>query len=140
MARYLIVANRSLAGPALIAEVLARQAADDESVFHVVVPATRDHGARVWTEGHAVAEARGALEDALQRFDAAGIHLTGEVGDENPMLAVGDVLRREAFDEIVVSTLPAGLSRWLKRDLPHRLERATGLPVTHVASELQPAR
>jgi GABA permease len=137
MARYLIVANRSLAGPALIGEVFARRAADDESVFHVVVPATRIHSG--WSEGQAMAHARTALDDASHRFADAGVTVTGEVGDENPMLAVGDVLRREPFDEIVVSTLPAGPSRWLKRDLPRRLEHEYGLPVTHVVSELEPA-
>jgi hypothetical protein len=139
MGRYLIVANRSLAGPGLIAEVLARQAADADAAFHVVVPATREHGTTVWTEGQAVAHARDALADARQRFADAGVPVTGEIGDENPMLAVGDVLRREPFDEIIVSTLPAGPSRWLKRDLPRRIEREYGLPVTHVVSEFAAA-
>jgi GABA permease len=138
MPRYLIVANRSLAGPALIEEVLARQAADDGSVFHVVVPATRIHTG--WSEGQAAAHARAALADASHRFAEAGVTVTGEVGDESPMLAVGDVLRREPFDELIVSTLPAGPSRWLKRDLPRRLEHEYELPVTHVVSELEPAR
>jgi GABA permease len=138
MPRYLIVANRSLAGPALIEEVLACQAADDGSVFHVVVPATRIHTG--WSEGQAAAHARTALADALHRFAEAGVTVTGEVGDESPMLAVGDVLRREPFDALIVSTLPAGPSRWLKRDLPRRLEHEYELPVTHVVSELQPAR
>jgi hypothetical protein len=136
MTRYLIVANRSLAGPALIGEVLARQAADDDAAFHVVVPATRVHSG--WSEGQALAHARTALADATQRFADAGVPVTGEVGDENPMLAVGDVLRREPFDAIIVSTLPAGPSRWLKRDLPRRLENEYDLPVTHVVSQLQP--
>jgi hypothetical protein len=54
------------------------------------------------------------------------------------MLAVGDVLRREEYDEIILSTLPPGASKWLKRDLPHKLARQYQLPVTHVvgSSEL----
>jgi GABA permease len=139
MPRYLIVANRSLAGPTLVEEVVARNAADAASVFHVVVPATRDHHGTAWTEGQAIAHARAALDGATKRFADAGVPVTGEVGDENPMLAVGDVLRREAFDEIIVSTLPAGPSRWLKRDLPRRLEREYELPVTHVIAQFEPA-
>jgi GABA permease len=49
------------------------------------------------------------------------------------------VLREITFDEIIVSTLPAGPSRWLKRDLPHRVEREYGLPVTHVVAASETA-
>ena len=40
------------------------------------------------------------------------------------------------FDEIIVSTLPKRTSRWLKLDLPHRVERACGKPVTHVEAKV----
>ena len=60
--------------------------------------------------------------------------MTGEIGDEKPMLAVGDVLRREQFDEIILSTLPPGVSKWMKRDLPHKLARQYHLPVRHVVA------
>jgi hypothetical protein len=134
MRRCLIVANRTLGGPQLIAEVIARQGSAPHS-FHIVVPASHGHGTEMWTEGHAVAQARVALEHAVEHFGEAGVEVTGEVGDENPALAVGDVLRREHFDEIIVSTLPPGPSRWLKRDLPKRLAREHNLPVTHVVAD-----
>ena len=133
MRRCLVVANRTLAGPDLVGEVTAR-AEREPYAFHVVVPATREHGSMAWTEGAALAHARHALDDALARFHDAGIDVTGEVGDESPMLAIGDALRRDTFDEIIVSTLPAGASRWLKRDLPRRVEREYGVPVTHVVA------
>jgi hypothetical protein len=138
MRRCLIVANRTLAGPDLIAEVLARSAREPYE-FHVVVPATRDSGGIGWTEGRALAYARRSLDDALDRFRDAGIAVSGEVGDESPVLAVGDVMRREHVDEIIVSTLPPGVSRWLKRDLPHRLEREYDIPVTHITAVPVPA-
>ncbi len=134
MRRCLIVANRTLGGPQLVAEVIARQGTGQYS-FHIVVPASHGHGTEMWTEGHAIAQARIALDHAIEHFREEGIELTGEVGDENPALAVGDVLRREHFDEIIVSTLPPGPSRWLKRDLPKRLEREHHLPVTHVVAD-----
>ena len=133
MRRCLIVANQTLTGPHLLAEVLARKGTD-EYEFHLLVPATHPHGSVVRSEGHSVAHARVALEDGIEHFRAEGIEMTGEVGDENPVLAVDDALRREHFDEIIVSTLPPGASRWLKRDLPHRLERRFGLPMTHVVA------
>jgi len=137
MRRCLVVANQTLASPQLMAAVGARQAREPYE-FHILVPATHQHGAANWTEGQAVAHARAALAGALQSFGDAGIPASGEVGDENPVLAVGDTLRRERFDEIIVSTLPPGASRWLKRDLPHRLVQRYGLPVTHVTAAPQP--
>jgi hypothetical protein len=130
----LIVANRTLTGAHLVAEALAR-AESGPCRFHVVVPASPSGAARsVWTEGQAHAQARRRLDHALERLRAAGIEATGEIGDESPVLAVGDVLRREPFDEIIVSTLPPGMSRWLRLDLPKRLERVYRLPVTHVVA------
>jgi len=131
--RCLIVANQTLTGPHLLAEVLARKVSAD-CEFHVLVPASHPHDRPVWTEGQAIASARAALAYALEWFAAEGIDATGEVGDENPVLAVGDVINRERVDEIIVSTLPPGASKWLKRGLPHRIERRFGLPVTHVVA------
>jgi hypothetical protein len=59
----------------------------------------------------------------------------GEVGDANPLLAVQDVMLRQDFDEIILSTLRPGLSRWLKLDLPDRLEAHVTIPVIHVLGE-----
>jgi hypothetical protein len=59
--------------------------------------------------------------------------VTGEIGDANPVHAVGDVLLRDTFDEIIISTLPQGPSAWLRQDAPSRIRRLYGVPVTHVA-------
>jgi hypothetical protein len=131
--RCLIVANQTLMSAQLREEVLRRRDAG-EYEFHLVVPATHAHGTALWTEGKALAHARDALEGALGHFRADGVDATGEVGDSDPVLAVHDVITRRRVDEIIVSTLPPGVSKWLKRDLPHRLERRFRLPVTHVAA------
>ncbi|HEY1739616.1 MAG TPA: hypothetical protein VGI86_12940 [Acidimicrobiia bacterium] len=99
-----------------------------------MVPATPAGGGAFWSEGQARAHARHALDDALERLHDAGIDATGDVGDEDPVLAAGDVLSHAPFDEIIVSTFPPGVSRWLHRDLPNRLRRRYALPVTHVAA------
>ena len=62
----------------------------------------------------------------------AGVNVDGEVGSSDPMHAVTDVLDRREFDEVVVSTFPPGVSRWLRMDLPNRIRRRSKLPVTHV--------
>jgi hypothetical protein len=62
----------------------------------------------------------------------------GEVGDERPLDAIRDALREGSYDGIILSTLPAGVSRWIGMDLPHRAERTFSLPVTHVIAESEP--
>jgi hypothetical protein len=141
MRRYLVVANQTLGGDPLVSTIrdLNRKT---PSAFHLVVPATppRDH---VWTEGEARASAQASLDGAMARFAQLGIEVEGDVGDGNPMLAIEDAIRdRGPFDEIVLSTFPPGLSKWLRLDLPHRVQEF-GLPVTHVVGEpgrVSPAR
>jgi hypothetical protein len=82
------------------------------------------------------AEARTRLEDALTRMREAGLeNVEGRVGDPDPVVAVMDMWDPMKFDEIIVSTLPTGSSRWLGLDLPHRLEKLTSVPVRHVVSQ-----
>ena len=141
MRSYLIVANRTLTGPHLVDTALERVAAaeGDECRFFVLVPSTPSGPAySTWTEGQAHAMAQRRLDHALARFRAADLEVDGTIGDESPVLAVGDILRRQRFDEIILSTLPPGLSRWLKLDLPHRLARTYHVPVTHVVAVPEP--
>lgn len=72
------------------------------------------------------------LAAALERIRALGVGATGEVAAADPLAAVAAVLDRGSFDEIIVSTFPRSVSRWLGVDLPTRLARTTGLPVSHV--------
>lgn len=129
MTRYLVVANQTLGSEHLLDRV-RECARAGPCRFHLVVPATHPMGA--WTEGKVKAVAQDRLDEALVRFRALGVTVDGEVGDTSPVLAVKDAMLGGTFDAIIVSTLPPGASRWLKQDLPHRLERASGLPVTHV--------
>jgi hypothetical protein len=82
------------------------------------------------------AEARNRLEEALERMREAGLeNVEGRVGDPDPIVAVMDIWDPLKFDEIIVSTLPTGSSRWMGLDLPHRLEKLTAVPVRHVVSQ-----
>jgi GABA permease len=133
MRSYLVVANQTLTGESLVNEVLACSRAEP-SRFHVVVPAS-SNGKSTWqTDGAQHAQAQKRLDAALARFRTSGVEVTGEIGDEKPLLAVGDALRRESYDEIILSTLPPGASKWLKRDLPHKLAKQYHLPVRHVVA------
>jgi GABA permease len=72
------------------------------------------------------------LQSALQQLTAAGVTADGEVSDGDPMRAVQAAFSRRQCDEIIVSTLPERLSRWMRQDLPRRLQHKFRLPVTHV--------
>jgi hypothetical protein len=79
--------------------------------------------------------AKGQIEAALERFRDAGIEAEGEIGDCDPITAVHEAWDPKRYDEVIVSTLAAGASRWLAIDLPHRVERITGVQVSHVVSK-----
>lgn len=128
----LIVANRTAAGGHLVEEVRDRLA-HGPCQFVVLCPASPSRSAR--GEPRAAGEdARQRLEQTCERLRALGARVSGAIGDQNPLRAIRDLLLVEEFDEIIVSTLPQGVSEWLKLDLPSRVARRFGLPVTHVVS------
>lgn len=132
MRQYLVVANQTLGGRRLTDEI-SRLMEAGPCRFHLVVPATHPRHHLTWTEGEARVIAGRNLDEALARLRALGAEVDGEVGDARPVDAVGDALRAvPPCEGIILSTLPAGVSRWLNQDLPHRLERTFGLPVTVV--------
>jgi hypothetical protein len=133
MKRILLVANRTACEQHLIDEVRRRRA-EGPCTFHLLIPNSHPGGA-VWTDEGAELMAHQRLEEALDTLAVAGVTLTGSVGDANPVAAVGDLLRHDTFDEIIVSTLPLGISRWLGQDVVRRMRSAHGLPVTHVVAE-----
>jgi hypothetical protein len=134
MRRYLVVANQTLGGEHLVEKV--RQClAEGPCRFHIVVPATPPGEHLTWNEGDAIVIARDRLDRGLARFRELGAEAEGEVGDKNPIHAIGDALREGQFDEIILSTLPPGISRWLKLDLPSRVASNFRIPVTHLVAE-----
>ena len=82
---------------------------------------------------------RGRLDAALAAWREAGIEAEGICGDANPMDAVAETWDPRRHDEVIVSTLPGQSSRWIAGDLPARVARLTGAPVTHVvANDMRP--
>jgi hypothetical protein len=132
MTRVLVVANRTACEQHLLDEVARRRAAGPCEV-HLLVP--KAHPAGTWTDDQVADLARERLAEALAELSAHDIDATGSIGDANPVTAVGDLLRHDRFDEIVVSTLPQGISRWLGQNVVKRIRSAHGLPVTHVVAE-----
>jgi hypothetical protein len=122
----LVVANVT-AGSDELMDALRDRAEQGPCRFTLIMPATG-------------AEARTRLDGALERMRDAGLDkVEGRVGDPDPIVAVMDIWDPMKFDEIIVSTLPTGSSRWMGIDLPHRLEKLTSVPVQHIVSKPPPA-
>jgi nucleotide-binding universal stress UspA family protein len=131
MRSYLIVANQTLTSESL-QEAIAERLADGPVRTHVVVPMSPGSGRLSWDERESRETAQARLDETLERLREMGAEADGEVGDRDPVMAVRDALRRQEVDEIIVSTLPRGLSRWLGEDVPSRLRDSVGVPVTVV--------
>jgi hypothetical protein len=125
----LVVANVTAASDQLLA-ALTERAQREPATFTLIVPATPFGGGR--------AAAHDALGVAMERLGSEGLEIDGSVGDGDPLVAVTEVWDPKRFDEIIVSTLPMKLSKWLHAGLPERIGRLTGATVTHVISH--PAR
>ncbi|MEN3316176.1 MAG: hypothetical protein V7605_2410 [Acidimicrobiaceae bacterium] len=132
MRRYLVVANQTLLGDPLLGRIRTCMA-EGPCQFYLVVPASHAPGHSLQTESRDRAFATQRLQAGLEQFRALGIDVDGEVGDGRPMDAIRDAMLHAApFDEIILSTLPPGLSRWLRQDLPHRIARTFELPMSTV--------
>jgi hypothetical protein len=133
-ARVLVVANRTAATPALI-EAVRDRAARGPAQFTLLVPNTA-HGLHrlVDPEDQSQSEAEQTLELAVPVLElAVGAEVEGMVGDPEPLAAIQDAINTRGFDEIIISTLPSRVSRWLKLDLPSKAA-GLGLPVTTVTA------
>jgi len=137
--RILLVAHQTADSPQLI-EAVARRADQDECLFTLLVPAS-PHGLHrvIDPEDHGRAEAEGRLAAALPSLSrAAGQEVVGVVGSHDPVAAIQDALNLLGFDEVIISMLPARVSRWLHLDLARKI-RALGIPVREVVAKEQVA-
>jgi hypothetical protein len=135
MAEILVLANETIGGEKLL-DAVRERAQEGDARFHVVVPLTRPrHGNVIYDEAvRDSAQVRVDLALAFMREE--GFEGTGEVGDSDPLNAAKDAIAEYGITEIIVSTLPATASGWLRRDLIQALETETGLPVKHVVVDL----
>ena len=132
--RVLVVANRTAATPALI-EAVRERAAQSPCAFTLLVPSVA-HGLHrvVDPEDTDSSEAEQVCALALPLLEeAAGGHVEGITGVAEPLAAIQDAVNIRGFDEIILSTLPTRVSRWLHIDLPRKVA-GLGLPVTTVTA------
>lgn len=138
--KVLVVANQTVFGSPLrdaLASIQRRGSATFVLLVPVMgalpqVPATPRPGSLVWEESEVWRETEAYVQKAVAALRASGADVSGRVGAGRPYDAVMDTLREEKFDEVIISTLPSPISVWLGIDLPNRVRRDSGLPVTHV--------
>ena len=139
MSTILVVANQTLPSEDLALEV-TRRITGGARDFYVVVPATPPPGSGfTWDEDAARAAAEDRLAAFQRRLAERGVTVAGEIGDRDPVAAARDAARGHDVSGVILSTLPAGASRWLRQDVPSRMRGALNVPVT-VVEERQPAR
>ena len=133
-ARVLVVANKTAATPGLI-EAVRERAARGPCQFTLLVPnATHGLHKLVDPEDQAQTEAETTIELAIPRLEeAAGGPVDSMIGVPEPLAAIQDAVNLRGFDEVIISTLPTRVSKWLRLDLPHKAA-GLGLPVTTVTA------
>jgi len=137
--RVLVLANETVGGKALLAEIQNRCKGRSSETL-VVVPALTSSRMEHWASDvdGALEEARRRLDDSLRRMADAGIRARGQVGDHHePNASLEDALRDFPADEVIISTHPPNRSRWLERGVVQRAREEVPLPVTHVVVDLE---
>jgi hypothetical protein len=139
-AKVLVVANRTAESPELLI-ALQERAAHGPCEFTLLVPST-PHGLAWAADMHAGgAEAEDHRSAFIEELREEGLDVAeAKVGDPDPLAAVCDECNFNDYDEVIVSTLPLKLSKWLRIDLPRKARAATGLPVTHVVGSEERVR
>jgi hypothetical protein len=137
--RVLVLANQTVGGRALLAEIQNRTKGRNSEIL-VVVPALTSTPLEHWSSDvdGALDEARERLDSSLATMAAAGLSAHGHVGDHHePNASLEDALRDFPADEVVISTHPPDKSRWLERGVVARARAEVPLPVTHVVVDLE---
>ena len=135
--RILVVANETMGGRALREEISRRGHGGDARVM-VVCPALNSK-IKHWTneEDDAREAARGRLGTLVGALRSEGFDVDGDIGDDDPVQAMEDALRRFPADEMIISTHPPGRSNWLERDVVQRAQERFDIPVAHVVVDLE---
>ena len=134
--RILVVANETLSGRALRDEI-SKRGHGGEAHLRVVCPALNSK-IKHWTneEDAAREQAHQRLQALLTGLRSDGFDADGDIGDDDPVQAMEDGLRRFPADEVIISTHPPGRSNWLERDVVERARQRSDITVTHVVVDL----
>jgi hypothetical protein len=131
----LVVANQTIGGAKLL-DLVRERAKEPDTSFTLVVPMTRPRSGYVIYDDAVRDSAQVRLDLTLSYLRGEDVVAGGELGDEDPYTATLDAIHEYNPDEVIISTLPSASSGWLRRDLIERIQDTTGVPVTHVVSDM----
>lgn len=140
-AHYLVVAHDTARSVELLDRLQEIQERDRNASFTLLIPTTHESG-RLTDTSDDVASAESAAAEARAVLRDAGIELAdARVGDPTPLLAIEDELRAhpETYASVILCTFPPGMSRWVRMDTAHQVERHLEIPVEHVIAYRAPA-
>jgi hypothetical protein len=126
----LVVANVTAGRGHLRARMKEIAAETKDMLFIVVVPLQSG------SDGRAAAVARARLGNTLDRMRREGLRVAGMLGDPDPYTATMNALQFFHVSRIVISTLPATKSGWMRSDLIERVRKASNVEVEHVVAEV----
>jgi hypothetical protein len=125
-ANILVLANRTALSVGL-EEALRARLDRGPARFTLLVPLGRS------------ADAERTARNMASSLCGAGLEVHGQAADIDPLHAVLEAWNPAEYDEIIISTLPASTSRWMRSGLPRRVEQHTGAIVRHVEAREAPA-
>jgi hypothetical protein len=125
----LIIANVT-AGRGTLRARMKEIAAETEDMLFIVIVPLQAHG-----DGRAAAVARARLGNTLDRMRREGLLVAGMIGDPDPYTATMNALQFYRVERVIISTLPATRSGWMRADLISRVRKASNLEVEHIVAE-----
>jgi hypothetical protein len=135
MSNYLVVAHQTADSPELLQTLVDKKEIDLDAQFVLLVPATRVDELRKAVDQDSRTNAERVATQAIYSLNRGGVNLLRvSIGDESPLVAIQDELAGHPgfYKEVILSTLPADVSRWLAVGIPDKIEATFELPVTHV--------
>jgi hypothetical protein len=130
--RILVIANETLGGGALN-DCIRQKAGGSRANVYVIAPMQTSHLQHITSDDSAGRDdAHARLDASLAQLRAEGFQADGQIGDEDPLTALGDGLRVFGADEIIISTHPEGESHWLERGVVEAARARVAVPITHV--------
>ncbi len=129
----LVVANETCVGERLFEEIRYRRGDGEDAEVILVAPALTSR-VRYWLsdEDRGIADAQARMEESVERCGAAGIPVTAQVGDADPLQALDDAMRAYSPDEVIVATHPPERSNWLEEGIVGQARERFDVPITHV--------
>lgn len=133
-ANVLVVAADGTAASDELLEALRERAEQGTAAFTLLVPASPTGVSRAADMAPDPDHAERQVKPGLERLHEAGLEVEGRIGDSEPVSATEDAVNFGDYDEVIVATTGRTVSKLARVDLAHRIEGATGLPVTHVSA------